>query len=223
MLMLEQSERRVPRALTAVESALHAQVAADPLVGDWFHATTKQFSEFRFDTDRTGRTTRDWNTLLGPHFGRDRERLLEAFGYDEETFSHEGARLITVRLNLQNPFRFLDEYELERFAFQELARLEGWTLEKLARKVWRGRMALDDRLRTELVEWIDGTGWRTPRGHRNFLNDDDRRAVKVAEAVKSALVTDGYDGIVYGNLFDFPCVSAIAFAPEQIEIVDHGR
>lgn len=191
-------------------------LADTPAEGVWYHATHSSFDQFRLNAPAN---TFDWNTGLGVHFSRDGEGARDYFGGPRKS-----CRVIEATLAIANPARYESEHDLDFHALR-LLKEQGLTLEQID----LSREVIFDEELDNLRRWFDDYDpdcvlyddgqVRWSRDLVLASSREPKLRERAANLVRADLRRQGYDGIVYGNEIDFPCVSAVVFEVEQITIV----
>lgn len=200
------------------EDLLEAVQSDRPREGLWYHATGREFA--RFEAAPAVCRTQDWNASLGIHFTRDGEGA-----YDYIACAESNGRVLSARLALENPARFGHEFELDHFAIG-LLRQAG--LFEPASPITPAGFAEALQTNKPLVErfsrWLESADSDSddPRCFFRLNVFDAVRGPEAARLVRAELESRGHDGIVYGNVIDWPSVCAIAFRPTQVEIIEHA-
>lgn len=193
-------------------------VLADvPSEGSWFHVTHERFDRFDLNAEPN---TFDWNTGLGIHFSRDGDGARECFGTWKPT-----CRVIEATLRIASPARYESEHDLDFHALR-LLKADGLTLDDVDLS---GAILFEEE-RENLCHWFDDYDpdcvlyddglirWSRDLVIASHREPEIRE--RASQLVKADLTAAGYDGIVYGNEIDFPCVSAVVFETAQITIVN---
>jgi hypothetical protein len=80
-----------------------------PIEREWYHGTQAGFDEFK--VGGVSRQTKDWNTMLGPHFS-DHPGVASQFAEGMYSKTAEGGRVIPTRLKVANPKVYPTETEM---------------------------------------------------------------------------------------------------------------
>jgi hypothetical protein len=173
----------------------------------WYHGTQAPEDFPAFATGGVKRATKDWNTMLGPHFS-DSSGVASEFAEGLYSRKTTGGRVIPVQLNIQNPRVFNVETDLS----DDAAR---WAFEN-------GHLGVSDFKGPgiNLSEEIANTGgipdWAYGFGGQ-VLEQAGRKRRPIADAYRKHLQDLGHDGIVYGNSVEGVATSAaIPFDPTNI-------
>lgn len=201
------------------EDLFEAVQADRPAKGLWYHATGQTFDCFEAAPER--RRTQDWNAGLGIHFTRDGEGA-----YDYIACAESNGRVLSARLALEHPARFGHEFELDHFAI-ELLRREGLfdpAVLIAGDADFAAALEANEHLAERFARWLESQDSESYDPHCFFRLKvfDAVRGPAAAQLVRAELEARGHDGIVYGNVIDWPSVCAIAFNPTQVEIVEHS-
>jgi hypothetical protein len=217
-ILLDEAETREEAAALLAEA-----VACDnPSEGEWYHWTGASFEEFSLTPPE--RRTGDWNSLLGVHFSRSGDDLREMFFADFD----DSMRMITAKIEMHNPRRFLSELDFDLYALSLLIK-DGLTYEE-AMKSMRDMITFPGQQSSNTIARITQEeikalfeGKDVPLSKR--LHEDVRMLLwqekirnRAAQLALKEMKAEGYDGVIYANDIDSPCVSAIAFDPAQIKI-----
>jgi len=179
-----------------------------PMEYEWYHGTqAPEFDEFKWGG--VGRQTKDWNTMLGPHFA-DHPGVADVFASGRYTGTTEGGRIIPAQLRVTNPKVYPTETDLSDAAAR-------WAVQNGLLKVDHFKKGGSDT--RGLVEHVaNGTvpDWAYGFGGE-VLQGAGRQRKSIADGFRQYLTEAGHDGIVYGNNVEgVASKAAIPFAPNQI-------
>jgi len=180
-----------------------------PIEYEWYHGTqAPDFSEFKWGG--VPRQTKDWNTLLGPHFA-DKPGVSDMFASGHYTGKTEGGRIMPVQLGIGNPKLFNSETEMRDDAVR-------WALGK-------GLLTPADFMKTnerytDIGKAVRESGTIPDWGYGfggEVLREAGRKKKPLADAYRQGLTEAGHDGIIYRNDVEgIASHAAIPFAPSQI-------
>ncbi len=179
-----------------------------PMEYEWYHGTqAPEFDEFKWGG--VDRQTKDWNTMLGPHFA-DHPGVADVFAEGKYTGKTEGGRVMPVQLKIQNAKHYPTETDLSDAAARWGVENGLLTADHFKKGGVDTRGLVEHVVNGTVPEWAYGFGGEVLQGA-------GKQRKKIADGFRQALTDAGHDGIVYGNNVEGTASkAAIPFNPTQI-------
>lgn len=186
----------------------HVQERYKPIEREWYHGTQADFDEFK--TGGVARQTKDWNTMLGPHFS-DHPGVASQFAEGLYSKTDEGGRVIPAQLNISSPKRYKTETDMSDDAVRWAVDNGLLTAADFRKGGMDARGVGEEIAKTGKVpDWGYGFGGE-------ILQQAGRKRKQIADGFRKSLQEAGHDGIVYGNNVEgVATTAAIPFDTSQV-------
>ena len=198
-----------------------------------YHGTTAEgFTEFAAGSDVSGESDEyyrtgsggDPTTFLGSHFA-DSSLVAGKFArglYGEREFSDKGGRIMPVYLKMENPLR-VDESEMFDMMYRESYNAP------IIESILEGEAYDEDVEPEEIYERYDTDEKYRKDINKRALEEENRAeepifelAQEMADTLRSKLIDDGHDGIIYDNEVEGG-VSYVVFESTQVKSATGNR